>query len=129
MLDADAVINNSSQKVGGSNAYPDPAPKKWVGPDPEKTRRIYAPRRRFIADLFITYRIIFGLVDVCMCDYFQQSADGDRTVSRGNPFKLSVDYCRTNTRKKLFSEHAVKVWNSLPPSIMIFFHWQHLEIP
>jgi len=42
MLDADAVINNSSQKVGGSNAYPDPAPKKWVGPDPEK-HRIYAP--------------------------------------------------------------------------------------
>jgi len=36
MLDADAVINNSSQKVGGSNAYPDPAAKKWVGPDPEK---------------------------------------------------------------------------------------------
>jgi len=35
-LDADAVINNSSQKVGGSDAYPDPAPKKWVGPDPEK---------------------------------------------------------------------------------------------
>ena len=36
MLDADAVINNSSQKVCGYNAYPDPAPKKWVGPDPEK---------------------------------------------------------------------------------------------
>jgi len=36
MLDADAVINNSFQKVGGSNTYPDPAPKKWVGPDPEK---------------------------------------------------------------------------------------------
>jgi len=36
MLDADAVINNSSQKVGESNAYPDPDPKKWVGPDPEK---------------------------------------------------------------------------------------------
>ena len=37
MLDADAVINNSSQKVSGSNAYPDPAPKKWVGPDPKNT--------------------------------------------------------------------------------------------
>ena len=36
MLDADAVINNSSEKVGGSNAYPDPAPEKWVSPDPEK---------------------------------------------------------------------------------------------
>jgi len=42
MLDADAVINNSSRKVDGSNAYLDPAPKKWVGPDPEK-HRIYAP--------------------------------------------------------------------------------------
>ena len=45
MLDADAVINN--QKVGGSNAYPDPAPKKWVGPDPEKhigSRRLLAAR-------------------------------------------------------------------------------------
>ena len=36
MLDADAVINNSSEKVGGSNAYPDAAPEKWVSPDPEK---------------------------------------------------------------------------------------------
>ena len=36
MLDADAVINNSSQKVGGSNAYPDPAPIKVGGPDQEK---------------------------------------------------------------------------------------------
>ena len=42
MLDADAVINNSSQKVGGSNAYPDPAPKKVGGSGPRNTLRIYA---------------------------------------------------------------------------------------
>ena len=42
MLDADAVINNSSQKVGGSNTYPDPAPKKVGGSGPKKTHRIYA---------------------------------------------------------------------------------------
>ena len=43
MLDADAVINNSSQKVAGSNAYPDPAPKKVGGSGPRKnTHRIYA---------------------------------------------------------------------------------------
>ena len=29
------------------------------------------------------------------------NGDGDRTITRGNPFKLSIDYCRTNTRKKL----------------------------
>ena len=60
-------------------------------------------RRRLTADLILTYRIIFGLVDVCMSDYFQlMSADGDRTVTRGNPFKLSFNYCRTNTRKNFF---------------------------
>ena len=34
----DAVINNSSQKVCGSNAYPDPAPKKVGGSGPSKTQ-------------------------------------------------------------------------------------------
>jgi len=44
MLDADAVIKNPSQKVGGSNAYPDPGPKKVErGSGPRKTHRIYAP--------------------------------------------------------------------------------------
>jgi len=43
MLDADTVINNSSQKVGGSNAYPDPAPKKVGGSGYRKTHRIYTP--------------------------------------------------------------------------------------
>jgi len=38
-------------------------------------------RRRLTADLILTYRIIFGLVDVCMSDYFQlMSSDGDRTT-------------------------------------------------
>ena len=38
-----------------------------------------------------------------MSDYFQlMSADGDRIVTRGNPFKLSINYCCVITRKKLF---------------------------
>ena len=32
--------------------------------------------------------------------------DGDRSVTRGNPFKLSVNYCRTNTRRKNFSANV-----------------------
>jgi len=44
VLDADAVINNSSQKLGGSNAYPDPAPKTVGGSGPRKTHRISPPR-------------------------------------------------------------------------------------
>ena len=41
MLNADAVINNSSEKVGGSNAYPDPSPKRVGGSGPRKTHRIH----------------------------------------------------------------------------------------
>ena len=56
-----------------------------------------------------------------MSVYFQlMSADGDHTVTRGKPFKLSVNYCRTNTRKNFSERVVVKVWNSLPPSIVNF---------
>jgi len=54
-------------------------------------------RRRLAADLILTYRIIFGFVDVCMSDCcLLKSVNGDRIVTRGNPFKLSAKYCRTN---------------------------------
>jgi len=66
-----------------------------------------------------------------MSDYFQlMSSSGDRTVTRGNPFKLLVNLTTAAlTRKNFFSERVVKVWNSLPLSIVNFLHWQHLEIP
>ena len=53
-----------------------------------------------------------------MSDYFQlMSADGDRTVTRGNyPPHQVVEHAG----KKLFSERVSKVWNSLPPSIVNF---------
>jgi len=61
-------------------------------------------RRRFTANHILTYKIIFGLVDVCMYDYFMlMSADCNRTVTRGNHFKSSVNYCRTNTRKNFLA--------------------------
>jgi len=78
-------------------------------------------RRRLNVGFILTFRIMFGLVDVCMSDYFQlMSADGDRTVTRGNPFKLSVNDCHTNERKMFFKERVVKVWNGLLPSIVNF---------
>jgi len=40
----DELINS---KVGGSNAYPDPAPEKVGGSRPRKTHKIYAPAHGF----------------------------------------------------------------------------------
>jgi len=41
-------------------------------------------------------------------------------TGRGNPYKLFVNHCRINARKNFFCERVIKVWNSLPPSIVNF---------
>jgi len=57
-------------------------------------------RRRLIADLVLTYRIIFGLIDLDMSDYFTlQSSSGCSATTCGNPYKLCVNHCRINVRK------------------------------
>jgi len=38
-------------------------------------------------------------------------------VTRGNPYKLSVNNCRINVRQHYFAERVVSVWNSLSPSV------------
>jgi len=56
-----------------------------------------------------------------MSDYFtlQSSSGYSRpTTTRGNPYKLFVNHCRINVRKHFFSERIIRVWNSLPPSIV-----------
>ena len=74
-----------------------------------------------VPHLVLTYRIIFGLVDLNMSDYFSlQSSKGHSATTRGNPYKLFVNHCRINVRKHFFSERIIKVWNSLPLSIVSF---------
>ena len=41
---------------------------------------------------------------------------------RGNPYKIVVNQCRLNVRKNVFSERVAVAWNSLPPSVVKFFH-------
>ena len=78
-------------------------------------------KRRLIADLVLTYRIIFGLIDLDMSDYFTlQWSSCCSAATRGNPYKLLVNHCRINVRKHFFSERIIKVWSSLPPSIVSF---------
>jgi len=67
-----------------------------------------------------------------MSDYFQlMSSNGDRTVTRGNPSKLSVNYCRENTRKT-FLANVLQKFGTVYLQVgllWIFLHSQHLEIP
>jgi len=57
-------------------------------------------RRRLIADLVLTYRIIFWLIDLNMSDYFMlQLSSGYSATTPGNPYKLFVNHCRINVQK------------------------------
>ena len=99
---------SSLAELQGAPDQPHPAqPTSYssaVGVQAGQTRRQPSCFRFLTTDLILIFRIIFGLVDVCMSDYFQlMSSDGDRAVTRGNPFKLSVNYCRTNTRKNFLA--------------------------
>jgi len=99
---------SSLAELQGAPDQPHPAqPTSYstaVGVQAGQTRHQPSCFRFLTTDLILIFRIIFGLVDVCMSDYFQlMSSDGDRAVTRGNPFKLSVNYCRTNTRKNFLA--------------------------
>jgi len=78
--------------------------------------------RRLRLDLIYVYQIMFGLVATDISDYFslQSTNDYNAITRRGNQYKLFVNHCRINVRKNFFCERIVKVWNSLPPSIVNF---------
>ena len=76
-------------------------------------------KRRLIQDLVLTYKIIFGLLDVQSCDFFTLRPMTN-TATRGNPYKIITNNCRINVRSHYFSERVALVWNSLPPSVVNF---------
>ena len=67
--------------------------------------------RQLHYDLVMCYKIIFNIVNMESADFFVLN-----TVSftRGHPYKLYVNHCRTNVRRNFFACRIVKVWNSLP---------------
>jgi len=87
-------------------------------------------RRRFIADLVLTYRIIFGLIDLNMSDYFTlQSSSGYSTTTRGNPYKLFVNHCRINVRKHFLVSVLSKFGTVYRRALFVLSHYCRSEIP
>ena len=71
--------------------------------------------RRLINDLVMCFKIIHGLVDIDLNDFFTIS---NNTTLRGHSFKLVVPIARNNVRKHFFSCRIVNVWNDLPANIV-----------
>jgi len=75
--------------------------------------------QRLVADLILTYKIIFGLTDIDLNVYFRLKGPKNARI-RGNAYKIVVNQCRLNVRKNFFSERVAVSWNSLPPSVVNF---------
>ena len=67
--------------------------------------------RRLRADMYWTYKIVFGLVDVKFDDLFTWS---HCSTTRGHMYKLYKQQNSTSVRANFFTERVVNYWNNLP---------------
>jgi len=67
--------------------------------------------RRLFFDLCMCYRIIFGLVNVCVSDFFELNSSSQ---TRGHPYKLYKQRSHSSVRASYFAIRVINVWNSLP---------------
>jgi len=59
-------------------------------------------KRRVIADLISTYKVLFGLNDMNSSETFTLNSNY-RETRKLNPYKLHDSYCRVDARKYFFS--------------------------
>uniref|UniRef100_A0A3B3RWV8 Reverse transcriptase domain-containing protein n=1 Tax=Paramormyrops kingsleyae TaxID=1676925 RepID=A0A3B3RWV8_9TELE len=72
-------------------------------------------QRRLRGDMIQVYKILTGLDAVQPNDYFNISLN---TRTRGHKWKLAGEHFKTNLRKHFFTQRVVRVWNSLPASVV-----------
>jgi ribonucleases P/MRP protein subunit RPP40 len=71
--------------------------------------------RRLRTDLLLTYKIVFGLINIDSQDFFSlRNNVSDLKPNRGHQYKLLVNKSRTDKLKYFFSNRIVNVWNGLP---------------
>jgi len=63
------------------------------------------------------YRIIFGLVIVCVSDFFELHC---ACQTRGHPFKLCKERSYSSVRASYCSVGVINVWNSVPADCVDF---------
>ena len=84
-------------------------------PVPVSPLYIYSlERRRLNYDLILTYKILFGVVDLQANDFFQYAS---YSSTRGHRFKLYKNNTFVRVRSSFFSERVLNAWNKLPESI------------
>jgi hypothetical protein len=68
--------------------------------------------RRLKADLILTYKILFGLVDLNPNDFF--SSPNTEKHTRGHAYRFSTSDANSDVQLKFLSNRILNVWNNLP---------------
>ena len=64
-----------------------------------------------LLDLLFTYKLVFGLTDLKLSDFFLLRSDAR---SQGHPYKLFLPCCSSTTRHNYFTHRVARAWNNLP---------------
>ena len=73
------------------------------------------------ADLILTYKIIFVLVDLHAEKFFRLRLDN---TTRGHEFKIIHEHSVIDIRKHFIAQRISQVWNELLPKIVNFVSLQ-----
>ena len=72
--------------------------------------------RRCKYDVILVYKIIHGLIDLNFSDFFSFSSSPYNL--RRHSYSLKMSKFNTDVRKSFFSNRIIKLWNSLPDSVV-----------
>jgi len=61
--------------------------------------------RRLRADLIMTYKVIFGLLDVSSNFYVVR----DNSITKGHPYKIMIKHRDNNSHRQFLSQRIAKV--------------------
>jgi hypothetical protein len=81
----------------------------------KKVGMITLEKRRMRADLIQTYKIVYGVDNVKMSDYFEFNEG----ITRNNGPKLKKTLFKTNHYKFSFCNRIINTWNNLPSNIVL----------
>ena len=73
--------------------------------------------RRLRFNLIFVYKMLFGLTDLNMSDFFTIDTD---SITRGHPYRLVKQRCIINARRDFFSVRVINPWISLPATAQDF---------
>ena len=81
-------------------------------------------KSRVRSDFIFTYKLVFGLIDLKLTDYFSLRSD---TRSCGHQYKLFLPDCTSMTRHGFFAYRAARIWNSWPEDSKNFASLSHFK--